>query len=73
MSELPQLSGKELVRALERLGFAVRRQQGSHIIMRRADPFAQTAVPNHKLIDRGTLRAILRQANLTADELQAVL
>ena len=73
MSELPQISGAELVRALEKLGFTVRRQQGSHIIMRRVDPFAQTVVPNHKQIDRGTLRAILRQTNLTAGELTRVL
>ena len=73
MSEFPQLSGGELVRALETLGFSVRRQQGSHIVMRRADPFAQTVVPNHKQIDRGTLRAILRQTNLTLDELKGVI
>ncbi len=36
--------------------------------MRRADPFAQTVVPDHRQIDRGTLRAILRQANLNVDE-----
>ena len=73
MSEFPHLSGAELVRALEKLGFSVRRQQGSHIVMRRAEPFAQTVVPNHKQVDRGTLRAILRQTNLTLDELKACL
>lgn len=73
MSEFPQLSGAELVQALEKLGFSVRRQQGSHIIVRRDDPFAQTVVPNHKQIDRGTLRAILRQTNLTLDQLKAAI
>lgn len=73
MSELPQISGADLVRALEKLGFTLRRQQGSHMIMRRAEPFAQTVVPNHRQIDRGTLRAILRQINLTVDELARVL
>ncbi len=73
MSELPQVSGADLVRALEKLGFTLRRQQGSHMIMRRAEPFAQTVVPNHRQIDRGTLRAILRQINLTVDELTRVL
>jgi predicted RNA binding protein YcfA (HicA-like mRNA interferase family) len=47
MSKLPQVSGQEVVRALQKIGFTVRRQQGSHIIMRRDDPFAQTVVPNH--------------------------
>lgn len=69
MTRLPQLSGPDLVRALQSVGFTVRRQQGSHIIMRRDDPFAQTVVPNHRQIDRGTLRAILRQIDLSADEL----
>jgi predicted RNA binding protein YcfA (HicA-like mRNA interferase family) len=69
MSKLPQISGPDVVRALQKLGFTVRRQHGSHIIMRREDPFAQTVVPDHQQIDRGTLRAILRQTEITADEL----
>ena len=69
MSKLPQISGPDVVRALQKLGFTVRRQHGSHIIMRRDDPFAQTVVPHHRQIDRGTLRAILRQTEITADEL----
>ena len=69
MNKLPQVSGSDIVRALQKLGFTVRRQHGSHIIMRRDDPFAQTVVPNHKQIDRGTLRAILRQIEITAEEL----
>jgi predicted RNA binding protein YcfA (HicA-like mRNA interferase family) len=45
-----------------------KRQQGSHIILRRNDPFAQIVVPDHKELDRGTLRAIIRQAGLSTDE-----
>ena len=63
------MSGDDLVRALQKRGFTIRRQQGSHIIMRRDDPFAQTVVPIHRQIDRGTLRAILRQTGITAEEL----
>ena len=69
MSKLPQVSGADVVRALQKLGFTVRQQHGSHIIMRRDSPFAQTVVPNHRQIDRGTLRAILRQTEITPDEL----
>ena len=68
MSRLPQVSGPEIVRALQKVGFTIRRQHGSHIIMRRDDPHAQTVVPNHRQIDRGTLRAILRQSELSNDE-----
>jgi len=73
MSKLPQVFGSEVVRALQKAGFSVRRQHGSHIIMRRDDPFAQTVVPNHRHIDRGTLRAILRQTDLRADEFAKLL
>jgi predicted RNA binding protein YcfA (HicA-like mRNA interferase family) len=68
MSKLPVVSGRECVRALERAGFYVKRQTGSHIILRRDEPFAQVVVPDHKVLDRGTLRAIIRQAGLTVDE-----
>ena len=73
MSKLPQVSGPDVVGALQKLGFTVRRQHGSHIIMRRDSPFAQTVVPNHRQIDRGTLRAILRQTGITAEELSTLL
>jgi predicted RNA binding protein YcfA (HicA-like mRNA interferase family) len=69
MSKLPQVSCAEVVRALQKIGFTVRRQHGSHIIMRRDNPLAQTVVPNHRQIDRGTLRAILRQTEVSVDEL----
>lgn len=68
MSGLPQISGRDCVRVLNGFGFYQKRQHGSHIILRRDDPFSQVVVPDHKMLDRGTLRAILRQANLTVDE-----
>ena len=68
MNRLPRVSGRTTVRVLEKAGFRVRRQHGSHIILRRDNPFAQTVVPDHKELDRGTLRAILRQTDLSVDE-----
>ena len=67
MSGLPNISGRACVKALEKAGFSVRRQHGSHIILRRNDPFAQVVVPDHRELDRGTLRAIIRQADLSVD------
>lgn len=55
------------------MGFRVRRQHGSHIILRRDDPFAQTVVPNHRELDTGTLRAIIRQAGLGIEEFTRLL
>jgi predicted RNA binding protein YcfA (HicA-like mRNA interferase family) len=67
MSKLPRVSGRKCVKALRKVGFYVKRQRGSHIILRRDNPFAQLVVPNHKQLDRGTLRAIIRQADLSVD------
>jgi predicted RNA binding protein YcfA (HicA-like mRNA interferase family) len=68
MSKLPRVSGHEAIRALEKKGYRIRRQHGSHVILRRDDPFAQIVVPDHKELDRGTLRAILRQADVSIEE-----
>ena len=68
MSKLTRLSGQECVAILLRFGFHVIRQRGSHIVMRRDDPFAQVTVPDHKELDRGTLRAIIRQSGLSVEE-----
>ncbi|MDR5683469.1 MAG: type II toxin-antitoxin system HicA family toxin [Armatimonadota bacterium] len=73
MSKLPRVSGRDCVRALERAGFYRRRHTGSHIVMRRDDPFAQVVVPDHDELDRGTLRAILRHAGLSVEELLRLL
>ena len=68
MSSLPRISGRECIKALAKAGFYLKRQQGSHMILRRDDPFAQVVVPDHKELDTGTLRAIIRHAGLTVDE-----
>lgn len=61
MSKLPRISGRKCVKALQKAGFLLKRQEGSHLILRRNDPFAQVVVPNHKELDRGTLRAIINK------------
>jgi predicted RNA binding protein YcfA (HicA-like mRNA interferase family) len=68
MSNLPVISGRECVKALENAGYYFKRQEGNHIVMRRVDPFAQVIVPKHNELDRGTLRAIIRQAGLSSNE-----
>ena len=67
------VSGAECVKALGRIGFEVYRQRGSHIVLIRKSPHAQTTIPNHKELDRGTLRAIIRQTGLTVEEFVALL
>ncbi|WP_420605743.1 type II toxin-antitoxin system HicA family toxin [Novosphingopyxis sp.] len=66
MPRLPLLSGADIVRALERLGFEQKRQRGSHVVMRRETNGC--VVPMHKEIKTGTLAGIIRQAGLSNDE-----
>ena len=74
MRRLPRgLSGREVERALGRAGFYLKRQKGSHRVLRRDEPFAQVVVPEHRSIDAGTLAAILDAAGLTVEELVALL
>jgi len=74
MRKLPRgLSGQELRKALARAGFYVKRQRGSHVIMRRDEPFAQVVVPDHTSIDPGTLSHILDGADISIDELMDLL
>lgn len=68
MSGLPRISGRDCTRAPGKVGFYLKRQQSSHMILRRDNPFAQVVVPDHKELDRGTLRAIIRQADLGVAE-----
>ena len=55
MSKLPRVSGRECAKALAKVGFYLKRQEGSHMILRRDDPFGQVVVPDHKELDRGYL------------------
>ena len=69
MTKLPRgLSGSEVVRALRRAGFYIKWRKGSHIVLRRDNPFAQVVVPDHKSIDTGTLASILDGAGLTVED-----
>ena len=69
MTKLPRgLAGKEVVKALQKAGFYIKRQKGSHIVLRRDSPFAQVVVPDHKRIDTGTLSSILDGADLSVED-----
>ncbi len=62
MPKLPHVSGKEIIRALERLGFQVMRQSGSHVVMRQGS--RGCIVPLHRQVKVGTLAGLLRQAQV---------
>ncbi|MCK6453783.1 MAG: type II toxin-antitoxin system HicA family toxin [Alphaproteobacteria bacterium] len=69
--KLPRVSGAEVVRALERLGFSKVRQSGSHLVMRRGAKGC--VVPMHAELKVGTLAGVLRQAEVTAEDFAAAL
>lgn len=73
MPELPQLSGRETVRAFKLLGWKVARQKGSHIILIKDGQVATLSVPDHKEVARGTLRSPIRSAGITVSEFQEAL
>ena len=64
----PVLSGREVVRAFERFGWTFVRQSGSHMVMTKPGELATLSVPDHREVARGTLRALIRAANLTVEE-----
>lgn len=68
-SKLPLISARECVKALQKIGFKVDRQNGSHIIMVRDEPSPSltVSVPERREIPRGTLRNIIRQADITVE------
>jgi predicted RNA binding protein YcfA (HicA-like mRNA interferase family) len=68
MKRPTDLSGRDVRVALERAGFLFRRQKGSHMVLRRDEPFARVIVPDHKQIRHGTLRRIVADAGLTVDQ-----
>lgn len=70
MTPLPTISGKVLVAALERAGYQVTYQRGSHVYLRKLGSNRVT-VPVHgnRDLPPGTLRAILRRAGISVDEL----
>ena len=74
MARLPtDLSGRQVRKALERVGFVFRRQRGSHMVLRRQEPPARVVVPDHRQIRKGTLRSILYDAELSVEEFMKLL
>jgi predicted RNA binding protein YcfA (HicA-like mRNA interferase family) len=70
-SLLPVLSGREVVRAFEKLGWQVARQRASHIILVKPREMITLSVPNHTEVARGTLRSLIRAANTTVQAFSA--
>ncbi len=75
MAKLPSISGERLVRALKRAGFIQLRQKGSHVSLEKKieDRILKTVVPMHATLAKGTLSDILKQTDLTIEQLLELL
>ena len=70
MPKLPVLSGQEVRRVLEAHGFQQVRQRGSHMVMQKSEDGGTITVPvpDHSELRTGTLRSIIRQSGLAAED-----
>jgi predicted RNA binding protein YcfA (HicA-like mRNA interferase family) len=76
MPKLPQVSGKQTVKALRKIGFVKISQKGSHIKLEKteADRNITITIPNHKVLKKGTLRnGILKAIPLSVEEFSKLL
>jgi len=71
VAKLPVLSGDELIRLLEKAGFKVVRQKGSHSSLQKGN--YKTVVPRHHEMAKGTLLGILKQCGLSKEELKKLI
>ena len=65
--KLPRVSGEQVIKALVKAGWSVERQRGSHVVLFK-EGIGIVVVPLHKELDRGTLRAIIKQSGMTVKE-----
>ncbi len=75
MPKVPIVSGSEAVRALQRLGFFLDRQRGSHAVMKKATDAGEIGcvIPMHREVAAGTLHSALKQAGVSIGEFTAEL
>lgn len=73
MTKPPLLSGKEIVKAFEKVGYYRVSQKGSHIKICNDTRQIILIIPAHKEVDRWTLRGIIRDAELTMEEFTRLL
>ena len=66
MHKLPSVSGKKTIRSLNKMGFIIIRQRGTHVFMQREE--TSITVPLHNPIKKSTLKSVLNQAGVSLEE-----
>ncbi|MDH2899885.1 MAG: type II toxin-antitoxin system HicA family toxin [archaeon] len=72
-TKLPVVSATDVIKALAKVGYVFSRQRGSHIILVNRETRKIAVIPNRKEIPKGTLRAIIREADLTVENFAKLL
>jgi predicted RNA binding protein YcfA (HicA-like mRNA interferase family) len=72
-TKLPVVSATDVIKALAKVGYVFSRQRGSHIILVNRETRKIVVIPNRKEIPKGTLRAIIREADLTVENFAKLL
>jgi len=73
MPKLPVVSGREARRALEKDGWVFDRQRSSHMVLIKPGVRVNLTVPDHRELDRGLLRGLIRDAGLTVKQFRDLL
>jgi predicted RNA binding protein YcfA (HicA-like mRNA interferase family) len=73
VGKLANISGKEAIKAFQKLGWEVRGQVGSHVVMTKVGIRVNLTVPQHTELAIGTLRSLIRAAGISVDEFLALL
>lgn len=68
MPQLPVVSGREARRAFEKAGWFFNRQRASHMILVKPNVPINLSIPDHRELDRGLLRGLIRDAGMTVDQ-----
>jgi len=66
-------SGREVIKALHRMGFVVDHQRGSHVFLHNLEKNISVVVPDHKELKKGTLSSILKKAGITVEQLKELI
>ena len=66
-------SGREVIKALHRIGFVVDHQRGSHVFLHNLEKNISVVVPDHKELKKGTLSSILKKAGITVEQLKELI
>lgn len=68
MPQLPVISGREARRAFEKDGWTFNRQRGSHMVLIKSGNHVNLSIPDHRELDRGLLRGLIRASGITVDQ-----